>query len=99
MCPYEETKILNINIMEKILVYSSIYCALIVLYLVSFYLEQKFDTSKRRRIFVDIWAFFMIALFVYPLCLPSWWKALFVLSGIIIFAPMFISAEQHEWTL
>ena len=85
--------------MGKILIYSGIYCALIVLYLISFFLEQKYDASKRRRIFITIWAFFMIALFVYPLCLPSGWKALFLLSDIVIFAPMFISAESYEWNI
>jgi len=57
---------------------------------------KKFDTSKRRRVFVMIWAICMLAFIVYPLFLPGWWKLGFFLSNIINIVMMFSDAENEE---
>ena len=76
-----------------------IYVVLIALYVGSYFLLKKYDCSKRRLVFVTIWAIFMIALMLYPFFLPKWWKLTYFLSGFIICSMFFIDAEQEKgWT-
>jgi hypothetical protein len=80
------------RIMEKFVVY----IVLLILCVVSYHLMKKFDTSKRRKVFVMIWAICMLAFIVYPLFLPGWWKLGFFLSNIINIVMMFSDAENEE---
>ena len=73
-----------------------IYFVLLVLSVISYLLTKKYDTSKRRLVFVVLWAIFMIASMVYPLFLPKWWKLGFIFSGFVTCFMLFLDAEDEE---
>jgi hypothetical protein len=73
-----------------------IYFVLLVLSIVSYFLMNRYDTSKRRLLFVGTWAIFLIASVVYPLFLPKWWKLGFFLSSLVNVLLLFGDAQDEE---
>ena len=74
-----------------------VYGVLLVLYVVSFALEAKFDNSKHRQVFLWVWIIFMLAAFTYPLIvLSGWFKFLFLLSFAVIFASISIEGNKRS---
>jgi hypothetical protein len=73
-----------------------IYFILLVLSIVSYLLMKKYDTSKRRKVFVVVWAIFVIASMIYPLFLPGRWNLGFLFSGYLTCFFLSFDAEDEE---
>ena len=78
------------------MVHFIVYLVLVALYIISYLLLKKYDYSKRRLVFVAIWAVIMIALMLYPFFLPKWWKMVYLLSSLIIYSTFFLDVEKEK---
>jgi hypothetical protein len=76
-----------------------IYPCIVALYVISYLLLRKYDNSKRRLIFVGIWAVCLLSMIIYPFFLPKWWKLIVFFSGFVFYASLFMGAEKEKsWT-
>ena len=74
-----------------------VFIVLIVLYLLSYVLEVRYDDPPLRKVFAAIWVIFLLASVVFPLvAFDGWWKLLVFVSILVVYISTFHEGNNYE---